>query len=102
MINFWTLVVSFEGELSAATHLTEKGALIAAIEDVLMFLGVDDNPAEALDRHFDGDPAPCYDLDEMRKMSRKELSKLYCEWAEHTWDNSHGYQLEIIRTPVQP
>jgi len=103
MINLWSLVVSYEGELSAATHLTEKGALIAAIEDMLMFLGIDDDPAAALDSlGIDKDNTPCYDFDALAKMNRKELSKLLRQWAEHTWDNDCGYQLEVIRTPVQP
>ena len=72
------------------------------MDELLMFLGIDEDPADALDRHFDGEPAPCYDLDEMRKMNRKELFVLFRDWAEYTWDNHCGYQLEIIRTPVQP
>ena len=101
MMNLWSFIGIFEGELFTSTHLTEKGALLNAIEDILMFLGIDENPAEALDRHFDGEAAPCYDLDEMRKMSRKELSTLFGQWAEITWDNHQGYQIEIIKTQVQ-
>jgi hypothetical protein len=102
MINLWSFVGIFEGELFTSTHLTEKGAMLNAIEDVLMFLGVDDDPAAAFERYFvDEDSAPCYDLDEMRKMNREELAKLFYQWAELTWDNQQGYQVEIVKTQVQ-
>tara|TARA_R110000765_G_scaffold290421_1_gene386365 strand:- start:32 stop:343 length:312 start_codon:yes stop_codon:yes gene_type:complete len=102
MMNLWSFIGTCDGELFTSTHLTEKGALLNAIEDVLMFLGVDDDPADAFERYFVGeDGVPCYDLDEMRKMNREELTKLFGEWAELTWDNQQGYQVEIIKTQVQ-
>ena len=102
MMNLWSLIGIYDGELFTSTHLTEKGAMLSAIEDVLMFLGVDEDPAGALERHYvDEDAAPCYDLDEMRKMNRKELAKLFYQWVELTWDNQQGYQVEIIKTQVQ-
>ena len=102
MINLWSFIGIFEGELFTSTHLTEKGAMLNAIEDVLMFLGVDDDPADAFERYFvDEDAAPCYDLDEMRKMNREELAKLFYQWAELTWDNQQGYQVEIVKTQVK-
>ena len=101
MINTWSTLGVFEGELFTSVHLTEKGALLNALEDMLMFLGIDENPEEALNRHFDGEPAPCYDLAEMYKMNRQQLSTLFNQWAEITWDNDEGYQIEIYKTPVK-
>ena len=101
-MNLWSFIGIFEGELFTSTHLTEKGAMLNAIEDVLMFLGVDDDPAGAFERYYvDEDTAPCYDLNEMRKMNREELAKLFYQWAELTWDNQQGYQVEIVKTQVK-
>ena len=102
MMNLWSFIGTCDGELFTSTHLTEKGAMLTAIEDVLMFLGFDDDPSSALDRWFDnGNTVPCYNLDEMRKMNRVQLSTLFWQWAEMTWDNHQGYQVEIIKTQVQ-
>jgi hypothetical protein len=103
MMNLWSFIGIFEGELFTSTHLTEKGALLNAIGDIIDFLGLTDDPAAALDRcHFDDDESPpCYDLDEMRKMNREELAKLFHDWAVYTWDNQQGYQVEIVKTQVQ-
>jgi hypothetical protein len=100
MINTWSTLGVFEGEVFTSVHLTEKGALLNAIEDVLMFLGIDDDPERA-HRHFEDSGPPCYDLDEMRKMNRAQLSTLFGQWAEISWDNDQGYQIEIYKTPVK-
>jgi len=101
MMNLWSFIGTYEGEPFTSVHLTEKGAILTAIEDVLMFLGFDDDPSSALDRWFVNEPAPCYDLDEMRKMSCADLTKLFGEWVELIWDNQQGYQVEIVKTQVQ-
>jgi len=38
----WVLTGTYEGEQFCSTHLTEKGACLAAIGDVLEMLGVED------------------------------------------------------------
>ena len=42
-MNIWVLSGSYEGEQFASSHLTEKGAVLAAIGDVLQLLGVEDD-----------------------------------------------------------
>ena len=37
----WILSGSYEGEQFASSHLTEKGAVLAAIADVLQLLGIE-------------------------------------------------------------
>ena len=100
MMNLWSFIGTCDGELFTSTHLTEKGALLNAIEDILMFLGIDENPERA-HHHFEDTEPPCFDLDEMHKMNRVQLSTLFGQWAEITWDNQQGYQVEIIKTQVQ-
>ena len=41
-MEIWVLSGSYEGEQFASSHLTEKGATLAAISDVLQLLGIED------------------------------------------------------------
>ena len=50
-MNIWTFVVKYDGELAVSTHITEQDALLAAIADVLEYLGVDQ-------QYFDNAEAP--------------------------------------------
>ena len=38
----WVFMVRYEGEMACTTHFTEKGAMLAAIGDMLEYLGVED------------------------------------------------------------
>ena len=106
-MNIWVLSGSYEGEQFASSHLTEKGAILAAISDVLQLLGVEDE--ESANRVMEGrmvglmkDETPIdWDLQKMRDMSRDKLWGIFGEWNEHTWDNSFGYRLEILKTKLE-
>jgi|TARA_X000001388_G_scaffold65561_1_gene52060 hypothetical protein len=108
MMNIWVLSGSYEGEQFASSHLTEKGAVLAAIGDVLQLLGVeDDEDARSVyaRRMYDGkekdvDP-PEWDMEKMKSMIRNELWGIFNEWVELTWDNHGGYGIEVIKTQVQ-
>ena len=41
-MNIWVFMGRYDGELFASTHLTEKGAVLAGIFDLLEYLGVHD------------------------------------------------------------
>ena len=108
-MEIWVLSGSYEGQQFASSHLTEKGACLAAISDVLQLLEVEDGE----DAHrvyntrtsgIEEDPgieAPEWDLEKMRGMPRNELWGIFGEWAERTWDNQMGYNLEIIKTKLE-
>ena len=107
-MNIWVLTGSYEGEQFASSHLTEQGAVIAAIADVLELLGVEDDEG-ARDvyarRMYDGeekdvDP-PEWDMEKMKGMLRNELWGIFGEWAELTWNSPGGYGIEVIKTQVQ-
>jgi len=105
----WVMQGIHEGEMWASTHLTEKGAAIAAIGDVFEFLGVEDKET-ALDvmnkryayRDTDGEQTEPFewDLEKMKDMKREELWKIFGQWGELTWDNSSGYQIEVQGTTI--
>ena len=103
----WILSGSYEGEQFASSHLTEKGAILAAISDVLQLLGVEDEESanRVMEARMVGlmeDEEPIdWDLQKMRDMSRDKLWGIFGEWAEYTWDNSFGYRLEILKTKLE-
>lgn len=107
-MDIWVLSGCYEGEQFASSHLTEKGAVLAAIADVLQLLGIEnrENAIEVMKREasglvlMEGDEPTEWDLDKMRDMPRNELWGIFHEWSEYTWDNSMGYGIEIIKTKL--
>jgi len=102
----WVLMGQHEGEMFSSVHLTEKGAALAAIGDVLDFLGVDDEEAaESVIRSKQFPTASEeitiieWDHDKLRAMSRVDLWAIFAKWSELTWDNDWGYSLDVnLRT----
>jgi len=98
----WVFMVRYEGELSCSTHLTEKGAMLAAIGDVMEYLGVEDE--EAALRVFDDQcvdapriEPPEWDQEKMRKMKPDQLHSILGAWIEKTWDH-YDYEVEVTKT----
>ena len=83
-MNIWLCVNAFEGELFASTHLTQKGAWLAALGDLLQFLNLDE--FDDLDgfRELHGiDPdeeLPVSTPPELEALSSEELSKVFHKW----------------------
>ena len=112
-MNIWVLSGSYEGEQFASSHLTEKGAVLAAIGDVLQLLGVEceETATETYcnrDRRWneDGDDKakiepPEWNMEKMKGMVRDELWGIFGEWSELTWDTHMSYQVEVIKTQIQ-
>jgi len=94
----------------ASTHLTEKGALLAAIADLLEYLNISDAEG-AIDvrNHYgrysteaDGDHIEIpWDPSELRKLKSSTLYEIFGQWSELTCDNDVGYHVEIIKTMIQ-
>lgn len=107
-MDIWVLSGCYEGEQFASSHLTEKGAVLAAIADVLQLLGIEnrENAIEVMKRDasglvlMEGDEPTEWDLEKMRDMPRNELWGIFHEWSEYTWDNQMGYGIEIIKTKL--
>ena len=103
----WILSGSYEGEQFASSHLTEKGAILAAISDVLQLLGIEDEEdanrvmEDRLDGLMEGEKPIDWDLEKMRDMPRDKLWGIFGEWNERTWDNSMGYSIEVIKTKLE-
>jgi len=108
-MNIWVMQGVHEGELFASTHLTEKGAAIAAIQELLMFLGVEDEETalSVMNSRYaysdtDGEQTEPFEWDQikLRDMGRDELWKIFGQWGELTWDNDCGYQIDVNKTEI--
>ena len=100
-MNIWVMTGSYDGEQFASSHLTEKGAVLAAIGDLLELLGVEDEEtAKAVQgyHHLD-EVAFEWDLVQLRDKPHDELWPIFHEWAELTWDNGM-YNVEVIKTEL--
>jgi len=103
----WVLTGTYEGEQFCSTHLTEKGACLAAIGDVLEMLGIEDEESArqvmargAVGLMKDEDPIE-WDLEKMKGLPRNKLWAIFGEWGEYTWDMM-DYRCEVLRTQVAP
>ena len=104
-MNIWLAVQAYEGELFATTHLTQKGAWLTAIYDVLEFLtasGGDLDLDDFKERHgIESDKGlPPNTPAELEALTSEELSKVFHTWNEYTWDNQWGYMIEVIETKL--
>ena len=100
-MNIWVMTGSYEGDQFASSHLTEKGAVLAAIADLLQLLGVEDEEtAKAVQSDHDLDEVLFeWDYKKLRDKPRDELSPIFHEWSELTWDNGM-YSVEVIKTQL--
>lgn len=104
----WVMQGSYEGEMFCSTHLTEKGAAIAAIGDLLDFLGVDDEEtalSHMNERYHAEEQTEAieWDREKMKDMKRPELWEIFSAWSEISWDRmaDRGYNLDVSATEIQ-
>tara|TARA_Y100001937_G_scaffold114912_1_gene165166 strand:+ start:279 stop:617 length:339 start_codon:yes stop_codon:yes gene_type:complete len=103
----WVMQGIHEGDLFSSVHLTEKGAALAAITDVLDFLGVDDEETalRVMDNlsnygltEKNGEQTEPFEWrdSKLKEMTRSELWSVFSAWAELTWSNDYGYQVDVM------
>ena len=104
-MNIWLTVQAYEGELFATTHLTQKGAWLTAIYDVLEFLTVSEGDCDLDDfkeRHgLTDEELPPNTVDELEALTSEELSKVFHTWSEYVWDNQCGYMIEVLERKLE-
>lgn len=98
-MRFWHAAITHEGDHTVTTHLTEEGALRAAIFDVMEFMGLEDgeermNRNQDVELVTDHDVIMKADLDQLRSWWRTQ-------WYEETWDNDYGYDVQITTSSLQ-
>ena len=112
MMKVWVMQGSYEGELFSSVHMTEKGCALACITDVLEFHSID-SKEEALRvmndcyAYTETDGAQTepfeWEYEKLKKMSSKELWKVFSDWTEISWDNmaDRGYNIDAQPMEIQ-
>ena len=97
-MNVWIVLTRLDGEQYVTAHLTEKGAFLHAIEDVVEYLGIDE---KYFANSEDEEEYPEWHAETLKKMKRTELSQVYGDWCERLWDN-YEYSTNIEHTRMMP
>ena len=105
-MNIWVAIQAYEGELFATTHLTQKGAWLTAIYDILEFLTVSEGDCDLDDfreRHGieSHEDLPPNTVEELEALTSEELSKVFYKWSGYTWENSCGYMIEVVERKLE-
>ena len=103
----WIMIGVYEGEMFCSSHFTEKGAALAAIAEVLEYLGVECEETartvimarSPIDAELP-DGVIEWDREKLRSTDTNKLWGIFGEWGQLTWDNDHGYQIDVTKTMV--
>jgi hypothetical protein len=110
-MHVWIVQGVFEGEPFSSVHMTEKGVLVAAVVDVLDFLGVEckETALDVRNRRLgaylsDVEQAVPYEWDpaKLREMTRAQLRHTFRKWAALTSGDHSGYDINIEQKTLQP
>ena len=97
-MNVWIVLTRMDSEQYVTAHLTEKGAYLTAINEVVEYLGVCEEYFESPE---DEEEYPEWRGQALKQMKRNELSGVYGEWCERLWDN-YEYSTSIEEARMQP
>ena len=98
-MNIWVLRSSFENDHYAQTHMTEKGVLMGAVEEVseYMYNGFDPDEIEDFESGWPtsyGEDLNCY--------TREQLRTFLQGWWEALMDSGQPVEFQIYQTQVKP
>jgi hypothetical protein len=97
-MNVWIVLTRMDSEQYVTAHLTEKGAYLTAINEVVDYLGIDEEYFADIE---DEEEYPEWRRETLKGMKRNELSGVYGEWCERLWDN-YEYSTSIEEARMQP
>ena len=104
MMKVWVMQGTYDGQLFSSVHLTEKGCALACVADVLEFHGIGDEE-DALRVMGEGDTEQTepfeWDHEKLKKMSSKELWKIFQDWCEISWDHMSDRSYYIDGVPME-
>ena len=110
----WVMQGMYDGELFSSVHLTEKGCALACIDDLMQFLGIEDEETALEVMHASysytseekkvteaTEPFE-WDMEKMKDMTREQLWKIFSEWSEVSWDrmSDRMYSIDANMTMV--
>ncbi len=108
----WVLQGSYQGEMFATVHLTQKGCVLACLTDLFDFLAIGDEETalDAMNDYYaytetDGKQTKPFewDLEKMKGMSSQELWEIFRNWTDHCWERmaDQSYNIEAQTMEVQ-
>ena len=103
-MDIWVIARRHHGEISTSTQLTEKGALLLALYEVMDYLSIrtKENYQNFLEYHnLDGEPLPLaiWSREDLEKQSCGLLWDVWGFWADFWWNQDVDWLIE--RTQVQ-
>ena len=102
MMRVYSAVGSYDGEAFTSVHMTRKGALILAIQDIYEYVGV---VFDSVSTEFvDDDGIPCFigSTEELKAKSSDDLYSIFRSWCDVLWERSNAeYRIDIVQTLLQ-
>ena len=103
-MDIWVIVRNQHGELTTSTHLTEKGALLLALNEVIEYLSIhtEHNYENFLRSHnLDDAPVPLaiWNQDDLADTPTSVLWDVWGFWSDFWWGQNVDWLIE--RTQVQ-
>ena len=98
-MNIWVLRSSYENDHYTQTHMTEKGDLMGAVEELseYMYNGFDQDEIEDFESGWPtsyGEDLNCY--------TREQLRTFLQGWWEALMDSGQPVEFQIYQTQVKP
>ena len=102
-MDVWVMAGTYESDPFVSVHLTEKYALIAAIRDVMEFLGTEDHEDFEARCGFADDDSAYFPDCGLNEMEAPQLRPIFMAWAEldGVWDNCQGYSITVMKSRMQ-
>ena len=102
-MNVWVMMGTYESDPFASVHLTEKYALIAAIRDVMEFLGTEDHEDFEARCGFADEDSRYFPDCGLQELEAPQLRPIFMAWADldGVWDNCQGYSITVTQSLVQ-
>ena len=101
-MDVFVMMGTYESDPFTSVHLTEKYAMIAAIQDVMDFLGCTDE--EDFESRFAEVPdESLFPACGLKEMEAPQLRPIFRAWTdlEGVWDNCQGYTITVIKAKVE-
>ena len=101
-MDVWVMAGTYESDPFVSVHLTEKYALIAAIHDVMEFLGTEDlaDFETRFGSEVADDDSTYFPDCGLNEMEAPQLRPVFAAWADldGVWDNCQGYSITVMKT----
>ena len=102
MMKVYSTVGTYDGEAFTSVHMTRKGALICAIEDIYEYLMGAGHGSFSTFVDDNGEPCFVGSTEELKAKSSDDLYSIFGSWCDVLWDQSHAeYRIAVVQTQLQ-